>query len=1078
MEKNKYKTILKTEGWTLATEYKINENVKYISSEISEHDLEEEFVRKLRRQGIRYDPSLTTEEKLIKNLRKQIQKLNKYIFSDTDWDKFLSEYLSKDEENFKEKTWKIQENSTYSFRKENGELVQIKLIEKDEDKLSENELEVVRQFISGDNRFDVTILVNGLPLVHIELKKPTVDIKKAFNQIDEYRNKAFFNGSKLFQYVQIYVISNGNETKYYSTTTRQSSIKENNPKYAEQDKVKKDDLLYKKTSHSFDFTNYWADSKNNNILNLFDFTETFFEKNSLLKLITKYSVFTVDQKLLVMRPYQIQATEEILHKIEYAKNNALKPKDSGGYIWHTTGSGKTLTSFKTAILASKKSFIDKVIFVVDRKDLDFQTLTEYNKFQEGAVSGTIDTRSLTKRLEARDPQEKVIITTIQKLNNFVKNNKTHAVYSKNVVFIFDEAHRSQFGEMHKNITKSFKNYYLFGFTGTPIFAQNSDSNIIADEVDTKYMTSETTESVFGKPLHIYTIGNAIDDKNVLPFKVSYTETAKPVYEGNEKASHVIYEDNCEENSRSWKITEYILKNFADMTGRKDKNSYLINMVTNIEEVIRISEKNRKQALLNKKPITIKEKTEQISVSGFNSIFAVSSIEDARCYYNLFKIQQQGLDESEKIKVAMIYSYSPNEDIEDENNSNVDGLSDSNRRALDDAIWDYNIMFGTDYSTKPEHFELYYKDLSARVKNRQVDLLIVVNMFLTGFDAPTLNTLWIDKNVKMHGLIQAFSRTNRIFDVTKEFGNIVAFRNIEKDVENAIKTFGNMDSIENAKNLVLLKSFDEYYYGYEDFKGYKFLVSELKRQYKPDEPITLEHKERLEDFINLFNTIMKTNNKLRAYPDEFRNKKLLSEEEFNNYKRIYLDAYHQFKDSIRRDPNNWELRDQIDIAWEISLIKEVAYRIEDINMLLGKSINENFDKKKILDFINSAISSSPYLRTKKELLNDFIKWLNVDKLIEKIKDRDPEEYIGEELTGYVKKERLDSIKGLIQKYKGHLKEEETMEFMRDAFDRGEIEFIGEDRFKLMEIDDIFNHDEKLWTEIKIDLEDHFEKYSIN
>jgi type I restriction enzyme R subunit len=605
----------------------------------------------------------------------------------------------------------------------------------------------------------LTILVNGLPLVHVELKRRGTAIREAFNQINRYQRDSFWADSSLFEYVQLFVISNGTHTKYYSNTTRSAHLKEQTGK-----------ISRKKTSNSFEFTSWWSDGKNKRISDLVDFAKTFFSRHSLLSVLTRYCVFTTDKLLLVMRPYQIAAAECILNKIAIAANHRqLGTIEAGGYIWHTTGSGKTLTSFKTAQLASRLKGMDKVIFVVDRKDLDYQTMKEYDKFQKGAANSNTSTAILTKQLA--DPSAKIIITTIQKLAKFISSNKEHSVFNDHVVLIFDECHRSQFGEMHNKITKAFKKYHLFGFTGTPILVPNSSSGGSSQ--------FKTTEQVFGKELHVYTIVNAINDENVLPFKIDYVNTLKMKDDVKDKkvcSIDVTAATNSPE--RISQVTNYILEHFEQKT-KRNSGSYSFNKLTNIAEVVT----NKKREPTKK----IEEIRNRVRLSGFNSIFAVSSIESARKYYDEFKSRNSGL------KIAIIFSFSANEaENEDgilpDEDFDTSGLNQSSRDFLDKAIVDYNNYFGTSYDTSSNKFENYYKDISQRMKNREVDLLIVVNMFLTGFDATTLNTLWVDKNLRYHGLLQAFSRTNRILNSVKTFGNIVCFRDLEQATKDALSIF--------------------------------------------------------------------------------------------------------------------------------------------------------------------------------------------------------------------------------------------------------------------------------------------------
>ena len=750
---------------TVVTEYKPQD--KRSEAYQSEAQLEAEFIRLLREMN--YERlTIHKEADLIVNLRKKLSELNNYEFSDDEWNRFFSEVIANTNNGIVEKTRLIQEDHVQVLKRDDGSSKNIMLIDKRD--IHNNALQVINQYTvstddgaNHDNRYDVTILVNGLPLIHIELKRRGVPIREAFNQINRYQRDSFWAASGLYEYVQIFVISNGTNTKYYSNTTRFNHIKDSNT-----GKVKKS-----KTSNSFEFTSFWADANNRIIPDLVDFTKTFFSKHTILNILTRYCVFTAENMLLVMRPYQIVATERIINRIEIANNyKKFGTVAGGGYIWHTTGSGKTLTSFKTAQLASRLEYIDKVLFVVDRKDLDYQTMKEYDRFEKGAANSNTSTAVLKKQLESDNA--KIIITTIQKMATFIKKNAGHTVFDKRVVIIFDECHRSQFGDMHLAITKFFKKYHLFGFTGTPIFAANAGVS--------KKPTLRTTEQAFGDKLHTYTIVDAINDKNVLPFRVDYIKTMdmepdiddKEVWDINREKAFLAPE-------RIRLVTEYILNRFDQKTYRGDK-TYSYNVLQNIAEV---ASANGKQA--------IEEIKRKQRISGFNSIFAVSSVDAAKLYYAEFKKQMEE-DPTKKLKIAVIYSYGANEEesdgiLDEENSEDTSALDATSRDFLEAAIGDYNATFHTNYDTSSDKFQNYYKDVSLRMKNKELDLLIVVNMFLTGFDATTLNTLWVDKNLKMHGLIQAYSRTNRILNSIKTFGNIVCFRNLQKRTDDAISLFG-------------------------------------------------------------------------------------------------------------------------------------------------------------------------------------------------------------------------------------------------------------------------------------------------
>ena len=787
---NNYNVIIENIDSTVVSSY---ESKKTRQTEYqSEADLEKSLIKQLISQGYEYLNVKNTEELFI-NLKSQLEKLNNFKFSNKEWNRMLINYLANPKESIVEKTRKVQEDYIYNLTKDDGTTQNIKIIDKTN--IHNNSLQVINQVeVEGKrkNIYDVTILVNGLPLVHIELKRRGVTLKEAFNQIKRYHEESFWAESGLYEYAQIYIISNGTQTKYYSNTTREAASKENISR----------DSSKRKTSNSFEFTSFWADATNKTIEDLEDFAATFLAKHTILNVIVKYCVFTAENMLLVMRPYQIVAAEKIINEININLNNKKRigTIDAGGYVWHTTGSGKTLTSFKAARIASELEGIHKVLFVVDRKDLDYQTMKEYDKFESGAANSNTSTAVLKKQLE--NPDSKIIITTIQKLSIFIKQNKGHKIYQENVVLIFDECHRSQFGEMHRDIIKSFKKYMIFGFTGTPIFASNTTSG-------NKFPTMKTTEQVFGKQLHTYTIVDAIQDGNVLPFRIDYINTtkAKDGLSDEEEVFDIEREKALLAQGRISEITKYILEHFYQKTKRNEK-SYDFSKLLNIKEVAKNQGK-------------VEEIKDKVKITGFNSIFAVASIDAAKKYYTEFKKQQQNLIPDQRIRVATIFSWNPNEGSEfeqdglfDENNENTNGLDQSSRDFLDEAIKDYNSYFGTSYDTSSDKFQNYYKDLSLRVKNREVDLLIVVNMFLTGFDATTLNTLWVDKRLRQHGLIQAFSRTNRILNSIKTFGNIVCFRNLEKQVNDAIAIFGNKD----ASGIVLLKSYKDYYEGYDDFPG--------------------------------------------------------------------------------------------------------------------------------------------------------------------------------------------------------------------------------------------------------------------
>ena len=770
MSQSTYNILASTDEATVVSEYIPSQSTSETYQ--SEADLENEFIALLTRQGHEY-LQIHEEKDLIDNLRHQLEILNDYTFSDKEWKQFFTTILANPNDGIVEKTRMVLQDNVQVLKRDDGSTKNITLI--DRRRIHNNRLQVINQYVNNDgkydNRYDVTILINGFPMVHSELKRRGVAIREAFNQINRYQRDSFWAASGLYEYVQIFIISNGTHTKYYSNTTRISRIKE----------VSGGKGSAKKTSNSFEFTSYWADANNKVIPDLIDFTKTFLAKHTLLNIITRFCVFTSEDLLLVMRPYQITATERILNKIDIATNYHYDGSiDAGGYIWHTTGSGKTLTSFKTAQLAADLPYIDKVLFVVDRKDLDYQTMKEYDRFEKGAADGNTSTKVLEYQLSDKDrngnPHDyRIIITTIQKLANFVSKNKGHKVANQRIVIIFDECHRSQFGEMHKKITKFFKHYYLFGFTGTPIFAENAQKKGNPNFATTPQLFGGSVNQKTGKPgspLHTYTIVNAINDENVLPFRIDYVDTMHMKDRKDKQVQAIDRESALSSPERIQEIVAYVLEHYDQKTKRT--SSY-----------------------------DLKGKR----VSGFNSIFAAQSIPVAIMYYREFK--KQIAEKKKNLRVATIYSFAANEeddelsDILPDEEFETEGMDASSRDALESAIMDYNLIFHTNYDTSSAKFQNYYKDLSQQVKNREIDILIVVNMFLTGFDATTLNTLWVDKNLKMHGLIQAFSRTNRILNSVKNYGNIVCFRNLEDQVDEAIALFGDAD----ANSIVLLKDYE-------------------------------------------------------------------------------------------------------------------------------------------------------------------------------------------------------------------------------------------------------------------------------
>lgn len=961
----------------------------------SEADLERAFIKLLTEQAYDYLP-IHTEAELVENLRRQLEKLNGYSFTDAEWTRFFTGCIANPNCRIVEKTAIIQEDHVQLLARDDGTVKNIYLLDKGN--IHNNSLQVINQY-EGDNgtrpnRYDVTVLVNGLPLVHIELKRRGVDIKEAFNQIDRYQRESFWAGSGLFEYVQLFVISNGTYTKYYSNTTRQSHIKE----AASGNKSKS-----RQTSNSFEFTSWWADANNKPITDLMGFGRTFFAKHTLLNLLTRYCVFTSDRMLLAMRPYQVVATERILSRINIANGyKRYGTVEGGGYVWHTTGSGKTLTSFKTAQLASKLSYIDKVLFVVDRKDLDYQTMREYDKFEKGAANSNTSTAILKRQLE--NPNTKIIITTIQKLSVFISRNAEHAALRQQIVIIFDECHRSQFGDMHTAITKSFKNYYLFGFTGTPIFAKNAVSGGKHD--------LRTTEQAFGELLHTYTIVNAINDKNVLPFRIEYIRTIKEKEAiENSMVWDIAREEALADKRRIANIVAYILQHFNQKTKRTAK-SYEFHAVTNIGEVASAGCHNK-----------VEEVKQRLRLTGFNSIFAVSSIETAKMYYAEFKRQMAELPSTQQLKVATIYSFGVNENTEDflddENPEDTSRLDQSSRDFLDAAIADYNAMFSTSYDTSSEKFQNYYKDVSLRMKNRELDLLIVVNMFLTGFDATTLNTLWVDKNLRMHGLLQAYSRTNRILNSIKTFGNIVCFRNLEKATNESIALFGDKE----AAGIVLLKTFDEYYNGYKqndkNIRGYAELVDELQTKYPVGERIVGEQNKK--DFVRLYGAILRLRNILSTF-DAFAGREILTERDVQDYHSAYIDLYNELRPQKHEAEN---IND--DVVFEMELIKQVEINIDYILALIRKYHEEHLQDKEIIVSIRKAIDSSVDLRNKKELIEHFIESLT------------PESDVDEDWLAYVEEQcraELDRIIG-----EENLNPDEAYKFMDNAFRDGFVQTTG-------------------------------------
>ena len=914
------------------------------SSYQSEADLENELIKDLSNQGYEFLSDLNSPDKMLVNVRKQLQELNKVQFSDAEWNRFCEEYLDRPSDNIIDKTRKIHDDYIYDFTFDNGTIKNIYLLDKKN--IARNKVQVIKQFaIKGKqaNRYDVTILVNGLPLVQLELKKRGVAIREAFNQVHRYSKESFNSENSLYKYLQIFVISNGTDSRYFANTT-------------------------KRDKNSFDFTMNWAKSDNTLIKDLKDFTATFLQKKTLLDVLINYCVFDTSDTLLIMRPYQIAATERLIWKVTSSyEAKRYSTIDGGGFIWHTTGSGKTLTSFKAARLATQLDFIDKVFFVVDRKDLDFQTMREYQRFSPDSVNGSNSTAGLKQNIEKND--NKIIVTTIQKLNNLMKSENDLDIYSKQVVFIFDECHRSQFGEAQKNLAKKFKKYYQFGFTGTPIFPENA-------------LGAETTASVFGVELHSYVITDAIRDEKVLKFKVDYNDVRPQFKEcesetDEKKLSAFETKQALLHPVRINEISQYILNNFNKKTHRM-----------------------------------------QIGAKHFNAMFAVSSVDAAKLYYEAFKNLQK--DKEKPLKIATIFSFAANEtqdavgDIEDET-FEPSAMDSSAKEFLSAAIDDYNIMFKTSYGVDSKEFQNYYRDLAKRVKSKEVDLLIVVGMFLTGFDAPTLNTLFVDKNLKYHGLMQAFSRTNRIYDATKTFGNIVTFRDLEQSTIDAITLFGD----KNTKNVVLEKSYTEYMQGFTDItsgearRGYLDIVEELQQKFP--NPDAIEKEKDKKEFAKLFGQYLKAENILQNYDEfsslkaiqdldindetavaEFKEKHYLSDEDFNKMSEIkipsqriiqdYKSSYNDIREWIRREKDSKDKEESTidwnDIVFEIDLLKSQEINLDYILELIFEHNKKVKDKSKLVEEVRRVIRASLGNRAKESLVVDFINQTNLDDIGDK------------------------------------------------------------------------------------------------
>ena len=933
----------------------------------SESALEQELIGLLQSQAYEYLP-LTGETELVANLRAQLGLLNGIEFSDTEWERFFTERIAGANEGIVEKTVRTQEDYVQILRRDDGSTKNVKLIDKTD--IHDNRLQVINQYevaqgeggAARSNRYDVTVLVNGLPMVHVELKRRGVALREAFNQIDRYQRDSFWAGSGLFDYVQLFVISNGTHTKYYSNTTRRSHIDD-----------KAAAKRSRKTSNSFEFTSWWADATNRPIQDLTAFAKTFFARHTLLNILTRYCVLTADRMLLVMRPYQIVATERMLQKIEISTNyRRLGTVGAGGYVWHTTGSGKTLTSFKTAQLASKMPSVDKVLFVVDRKDLDYQTMREYDRFEKGAANSNTSTAVLKRQLE--DPAARIIITTIQKLSTFIAANRGHAIFDGHVVIVFDECHRSQFGDMHAAITRAFRRYNLFGVTGTPIFSANAGAG--GDP------QLRTTEQAFGEKLHTYTIVDAITDKNVLPFRIDYVNTIRsPDGIADKEVAAIDTERALLAPERIGQVVAYTLEHFDQKTRRAEHYS-----------------------LAGKR------------VHGFNALFATASIEAAKRYYREFLAQQEGVVPDRRLKVGLIYSYASNEavadDYLDEEGFETEALDQSSRDFLDEAIRDYNATFGTSFDTSADRFQNYYKDLSLRLKRREIDLVIVVNMYLTGFDATTLNTLFVDKKLRAHGLVQAYSRTNRILNSVKTYGNIVSFRDLEAETNDAIALFGNKD----AGGIVLLKPYADYY------AEYAAKVGELLASYPLGQPIVGETAQK--EFIALFGAVLRLLNILTSF-DEFAGNEILSDRQEQDYRSVYLDLYAEFRRLA--DAEKESIID--DIVFEIELIKQVEINVDHILALVERwrAARGDGSDVEIRASIGRAVDASPTLRNKKDLIEAFVDSVSTSGEIDA------------EWQAFIRARREAELEAIIEAE--GLRPAETRAFIETAFRDGAIQATG-------------------------------------
>ncbi len=953
----------------------------------SEAALEQTLLDQLQRQAYEY-VAFPDEASMVENLRRQLEVLNGFEFSDGEWKRFFAHEIASSTAGIVEKTRTIQRDHIKILTRDDGTRKNVYLLDKMH--VHNNRLQVTNQYATEagahSNRYDVTILVNGLPLVHIEVKRRGVDIREAFNQITRYQRESFWSGSGLFEYVQIFVISNGTLTKYYSNTTRDRHVKE----------LHGGSRSRRVTSNSFEFTSWWADARNKRIEDLQDFAKTFLAKHSLLTILTRYCVFDSDDQLLVMRPYQIAAVEKILNRIEISTNaRQLGTVKAGGYIWHTTGSGKTLTSFKAAQVATDLDEVDKVLFVVDRKDLDYQTMKEYDRFQKGAANASTSTAQLTANLE--DPSKKIVITTIQKLALFIKAHPRHEVYDRHVVIIFDECHRSQFGDMHTAITKHFRRYHLFGFTGTPIFAANAGSGGKPD--------LKTTEQAFGDRLHSYTIVDAINDHNVLPFRIDYANTIRTRFDVADKQVPAIdTEAALLDERRIREISEYILDHFDQKTKR-----------------------------------TVSYQLKDRRVRGFNSLFATASIEAAKRYYSMFTRLQADRTPDQRLRVALVYSYAPNEAEPDgllaEEDFETRGLDASSRDFLDAAIADYNQMFHANFDTSGDGFQRYYQDLTQRLRNRELDLVIVVNMLLTGFDATTLNTLWVDKNLRQHGLIQAFSRTNRILNSVKSYGNVVCFRNLEQETNDALTLFGNPE----AGGIVVLKPYGDY------LAEYQRAVSRMLDEFPLGMPLVGEGAEKA--FIALFGSILRLRNVLTSF-DEFAEDAAdigLDDAMLQDYQSRYLELHQQYSERENADKE----RINEDVVFEIELVKQVEVTVDYILMLVQEWIEKNGgdgEDKEIRAQISRAIDASPSLRNKKDLIEDFVDSVTIHRAGGHDADDNDGAGVPSAWTVFVDRRRGEDLEQIIRSE--HLDPDGTSRLIDGAFRTGELPTSGTDITRIM------------------------------